>query len=49
MANSDAELVRRMEKQAVELIACKPECKEVGPAIGALDELLIQAWKRHWE
>jgi hypothetical protein len=49
LAKSDAELVERMEGKAAALIACKPDSKEAEPAISALDELLVQGWKWHWE
>jgi hypothetical protein len=48
LAQSNAELVERMEGKAAALIACKPDGKETGSAIAALDELLIEGWKRHW-
>jgi hypothetical protein len=49
LARSNAEIVEGMEGKAAALIACKPDSKEAEPAIAALDELLIQGWKRHWE
>jgi hypothetical protein len=48
LARSNAELVEGMEGKSAALIACKPDSKEAEPAVAALDELLIEGWKRHW-